>query len=289
MKTTYLQFCKLGLAALTGLVTVSACKKDKNDQPAAPNYLLTAIHQDGEPIDSFTYNSNQQLDRLYSYYTTAGYEEYRQFEYDANGRCVRVKHIDARDGDLLGKDTLVYNNRDFTVYTEDDDEPFEIENGLSFKVGNDGITLVGSKDTITMSTGRRRVDYIEIIYSGGNLSSFKAVEYSFSPTTNSVNSNTATYSFTYDNRRSGLQWIAKHNPYASHLLNTAVVDSPIFPGGRNNIAGIKYIWGTETFTDVEEYTVTNTYDAASGYVATQAISAGGSEQVVIGFRYQKAE
>ncbi|MBW8687915.1 hypothetical protein [Chitinophaga rhizophila] len=286
MKPISLRYCKPAMAVLAGLITMASCEKDKDGIVNTPAYLPAAIHFHGLPADSFTYNSKQQLEHLYYDYSSAtGYNAYCVFDYNVAGKCVRVRYYNTNDPVLADKDTLVYNNQDFTVYTEDDDDPFELEDGRAYKVSNDGILLAGSKDTVR-SSERKRVNYIETSFNGGNAVSTTIVSYLYMAGSNYERSDVSTLTYRYDDRPNGLQLLFRINPYAGYLMNHHHSDAPLLAGGRNNLAGLTYEIVNTTYTEKTDYTATNTYDPETGLVTTQVMKSDNrNDDITISYRY----
>jgi hypothetical protein len=273
---------KLSILAIASLFAAASCKKDKDKGPDAPNYLPVTIYVNGRPADSLTYNSKNLIDRLYARYGSDSYAGYYQFDYNSAGNCVRVRTFESGIAEAMSVDTLVYSNNSITVsryYTESPGERIQTN---VFQLKNDRIVFEGSKDTV-VTGDEKRVYYTESTFTGDNLSSLMWMSYRGNTTSGMVSLNKTTLTYTFDTRKNGLQWLFTSNPYAGYLLNNVSFEIPIFNPGKNNMAGLS-ISNNATVT---ELAVANTYDAASGFVATQAITVGTESAFSLAFRYTK--
>ncbi|NIG56544.1 hypothetical protein [Chitinophaga sp. Cy-1792] len=290
-----MKFRQLAIAAALAQTLAVACSKSSNDVAApvpAPVYLPSTIYQGNIPLDSFSYSSNNRIDRIYITNRTAeGYLKYYQFSYNSAGQCIAVHAYLTGSTALHSVDTLVYSTDRVTAYHYDPNsgKPFVMANGQEYKLTADGFILEGSKDTIRNQNGTR-LNYTEWNYGNGNLLSQNYCGYVVS-SSGAVSQNQAVKAaFTCDTRDNGMNWIAKTNPYAWYLLvNANNTDLVVFSPGKNNFTQLNLDRSDAGIGGTYIVNYINTYDQVSGYLQTQQLVSDGGAGFVYRFNYMKSK
>lgn len=259
----------LTFAAVFTLLAAVSCKKDKivgGDNP--PAYIPSTIYLNDQPYDSIVYNSSGLIGKIfYQYYRLDGYTRHMEFDYNNAGQCIRVRRY--RDGvPLRPVDSLIYGNGGFTLHQRDLDGPSVRYEDKFITVNGNGLTLIGSKDTI-IRNDTRYLNFFELSYTNGNMTTTERREYERTPDGQIWSDDTFKLNYTVDNSPNGMYWIFSKNPYAAYLLNFEIVDLPILSTGRNNFTSFEY----QQLPDAPlVYNMENTYDPVSGFLREQKIT-----------------
>jgi hypothetical protein len=284
MKAKRLHLSKMAIGLFI-LFTAASCGKDDNgDGGGTPTYIPSAIYANGTPVDSFTYNSDDAVDKMFYSFSSSSqiYREYLHFGYAANGKCNRVAAYHTDGNELQYVDTLIYTSNETAKIHRYYPNETELDEGTTLKFGRDGLMLIGSKDTVKTES-EKRLYYYEFTWTGGNLSVLKIANY-YEPTSGSVSGSTSLFTRGYDNKPNGLWWLFKKNPLAGFLILSS--EEMLFASvGKNNVTSLKMQFGNEA----NDITVTNIFDPVSGYVSEQKYKLGDEEAAGLQFHYIKTK
>ncbi|RBL91243.1 hypothetical protein DF182_01055 [Chitinophaga flava] len=256
--------------ALFVLAAVS-CKKNETTEPPIPidppvvSYLPVTVYDDGMPADSFVYNDDNTVAKLYYYYNkdTKKYAQTVTFKY-TNGKCVGMER--AQNDVVYQTDALVYKGNKVTNYTtymggRKDSAFLTLDN-------RNMVTLDGSKDTLRGSDFES-MDYTEFTYANGNLvSHLHQHYYKDNGSSNSVKGE-ATYS--YDDKANTLQYFFAVNPYIAFILSWE--EGNMFSTGRNNLTKLMVVSTSGSVVkSTDTYKITNIFDEKTGLLSKQQLT-----------------
>ncbi|WP_212003785.1 hypothetical protein [Chitinophaga sp. HK235] len=266
MKMKHAILLKAGVALFV-LAAVS-CKKNDTTEPPIPVdppvvfYLPATVYEDGMPADSFVYNDDNTVAKLYYYYdkATKKYAQTVAFKY-VNGKCVGMERT---ENDVKSQtDVLVYKGNKVTNYITY--EGGRKDSAFLTLDNRNMVTLYGTKDTLRTSDFES-MDYTEFTYANGNLMGhLHSYYYKNSGFSNSVKGE-ATYS--YDDKVNTLQYFFAVNPYIAFLLGWE--EGNLFSTGRNNLTKL-VVESTSSSSgkSTDTYKITNIFDEKTGLLSKQ--------------------
>ncbi|WP_212006324.1 hypothetical protein [Chitinophaga sp. HK235] len=268
------------------LTTMSCSKKDDTsttpeEEKKPETYLLqtiTSTTASGTKVDSFVYNAQNQLLRIYVMSRmTQQFSRYQTFTYDAAGRVVKKEDtgIKADKTEYLHEsDSLVWKDGKISVFQHLPTSSIPYEK-IYYEVNSNGqATMLGSKDSIIWGNVIR---YTEFTYNGKDV--VKSLY--FAQSTNEPTPTTTTTTYTYDNKISPFYSLYRNNPILE--LYTILISLDILPSEHNLLR--KEIGSTIC-------TFENTYDEKNGLlIAQKAITTynSGPSETNTKFKYIKAK
>ncbi|BAV04380.1 hypothetical protein SAMN05421788_110109 [Filimonas lacunae] len=297
MNVKSLQWYKTAIAAIITLSTAASCSKSDNSSPVAtpaPAYLPSVIYENETAIDSFTYNSNNSVDKIYLSDNSGSnsYYMYFQFSYDASGLCTGAREYTIGSSKLPVLDTLVYSTGKVTWYTFylSRNETIDLSGeGLEWTLTTDGIVQEGSKDT-TRLDGEKRLQYATWTFSAGNLLTYAYTGYVAYSNGSIIENQSLKHTYTCDAKDNGLYWLFKNNPFAGYLLTGRDYSEGLYLSqGKNNFTKILREYTSTDGTTSATFNFTNTYDSESGFVKTQQTVIGDYTSPMHTFYYVKSK
>lgn len=277
-------------AGVLVVLFASSCSKKNDDTPKvevdpfagmAP-YLPSSIYVNGAPMDSFVYNSDNTVSKMFAINNgNDTYDTYSEFTYDNTKRCTQVQHH-SLPADPNGEftDVLLYNESKLTKISTYTTDGVISKDTAVFTWNGNNLAMINNKDTIR-NEEQKQVYYAEFLYADGNLASFMTFFYS----SHDANTTKNTMTYTYDNKANGMQFFYAKNPVMAIFLIAG--GTPLFAVGKNNIAGLASKAAVDNVEVTHNYTVNNTYDAVTGMLARQVISINDVPGLDLRFNYTK--
>jgi len=293
MKTT--RFSLMHIALTLGLLVFAfSFKKDDgyNIFTDTPSYIPTSMLRDGIPVDSFQYNNDYTLSRLFYYdEATRTWPTYYEFRYDGQGRLQGYTYKNTLD-DYSYNDTIIYSNG--SIF---DLKKFIGENNLVAYDTNarfcvdvtNRIALLGTRDTLVYDY-RKYVDFYGYNYRPDNVPN---VNYNYNSPYNFEETYTENSAYLYqvDNKRNPFAFVFAKSPIFAVIMNYYDYD-PVFSTGKNNytkLTGTAKNNGNEESININ---FQNTYLEGTDYLSEQTMqiqNENGYNTIALKYNLQKTK
>ncbi|RFS24748.1 hypothetical protein DVR12_06000 [Chitinophaga silvatica] len=280
MKTKFLLY--FAIVLFTGTIVLSCKKKDK-DLPPTPapeeqpdtlqGYLPLYVEDDYRIVDSFAYNSDHTIDKIFSGKSVNRWLNIFEFQYGSDKKCSKI--IQTENNGATSKNiyySFEYNQEriklilssDYTSQTSTFQYTLDNKNQVIF---------VGSKDTLK-ETPTKAVYYRDLKYEANNLKEWNHYWYSIEPDGQEYLS-TFHYSFKYDDKPSFYTRVFKNNP-ALQILYLNVKNQELHLFSENNITEMKYFNNNILSDDTIRFIITNTYNSSTKMLEKRRIEQDGN-------------
>lgn len=272
-----------GIVSFMAIAT-SCTKNDEESGPAKADsiYLPVVMYDNRSTADSFVYNSNNTVSKMYYGYKRNEYHERMDFSYNSAGQCNRIGYFRVT-GTTTGRyDSLVYGaNGSVTVFRQFP-VPSSFDNILRLKLDSEGSLIALSRDTTMNASNSLKAAKWTMTINGGNLT-----QCDIRRLTDGVNGQLSDrleiFKYSYDQRPNSLRDFFRKNPVMQVLLGYDS-DPLLYTASANNINGFAISDGN---TVVQTSPGVNTYDAATGLLIKQTFTNNGNDWHTGNFTYKK--
>lgn len=275
-------------AGLTSLMLIAAsCTKQTEDNtPAKADsvYLPVVIYNTVRLLDSFVYNSDNTVSKMFYGYTPDSYHERVEFTYDNEGRCKRMGYF-RLDRNLTERyDSLVYGANGEVVLSRRYGVGSNFDHTLRLKLNNDGALVHFSMDSALSSHNYTKAFDWNMIITAGNLTQYDNKRLTDGLAEGQLLESSSSTRFTYDQRPNSLKEFFRKNPVVQILLGYDQSSVLLYNGSTNNVNTVSI---SDNNAAYKTYSAENTYDEKTGLLIKQVFTNNNTEWITSSVSYKK--